>query len=99
MVDSYDWNSNAHEIWKFPQEFNYDPIVLEIGRFNAKFKVSVKRNGWIHGIVQQKGAPKPTARQLKLGLDSYNFNLPVGSKLTVQNTIVNPPSAFGLTLT
>ena len=94
VIDSYNWNSGAHEIFKFQQAFNYEPKLTDLGMYHAKFRVSVTRNGTIYGIVQQKGVPRPTPRQLKLGMSSYNFKLKTGYHVAVATAIVNTLTNF-----
>ena len=79
IVTSYQINSNSYEILYEPQQFSYTPIITNIGVDSASFNVSIKRNGTLYGIVMIHGSTPPNPNQIKYGLNSTNFKVPLGS--------------------
>ena len=64
IIEQYNWNSNAHEVWEFDQEFYYPPKLQDITQNSVKFNVSCTRNGTVYAILLPHGAKQPTPRQL-----------------------------------
>ena len=73
IVSDYNINEYSYEVLQFANEITYQPLLVEVDEDYGTLNVSLKRNGTLFGVVLPKGSTKPSARQIKYGLDSTNF--------------------------
>mmetsp|Transcript_13854 Transcript_13854/g.11826 ORF Transcript_13854/g.11826 Transcript_13854/m.11826 type:complete len:272 (+) Transcript_13854:9301-10116(+) len=91
IVTDYPINYYSYEVLEFPPEFSKTPEVTEVAEDNCKIEVSLKRNGTIYGIILPKGSEKPYPRQIKYGLNAYNFKVEDG--YTASSQFVYPENS------
>ena len=71
----YNFALTAKEIYKYEQIFTYDPFLVDLSTFHASFNVSTVYTANVYGVIVRETELKPSARQIKHGLDSKNQRL------------------------
>jgi len=89
IVNDYDINKYCYEIVEFDNQMPYQPLLVEVDEDYGTFNISLKRNGTLFGVLLLKGSAKPSARQIKYGLNASNFLVPTESYIKVSFEYAN----------
>lgn len=65
----------GREIFYDPQQFVYNPVMIDISNYDVKFNCSIQYTGTIYGVIQPRGEPSPSALQIRDGLTYQNFQV------------------------
>jgi hypothetical protein len=88
MLDpTFDIGASASEVHFSNQNFTYTPFLVDVSTFHATFNVSTINTGNLYGIILKYNQPRPTAQQIKYGLDSKNRKLKNTFHVATNNTV------------
>lgn len=73
FVEGQNLFHTAKEIFEYPQEFKYDPLLLNYTDRSASFRVALRYTGNLYTLVLPASEPSPTSKQVSMGLNASNL--------------------------